>query len=146
MTKYLLSLLNSWVKTVRRSSELEIYTDGGSKDAVGSWAYVVSRNGKLIAEKSGKLRRGSSNVMEFQAAIEALKSVPQNSMITLFSDSRILIDAMTAGEGPRAFQNQIATLLSLSRKCNVRWQWIKAHNGNKLNERCDELCISARST
>lgn len=128
------------------TSGLEIYTDGSSKDGFGSWAYIISRRGKCIVEKSGRIRRGKSNNMEFQAAIEALSSVPLNSNITLFSDSRILIDTMRFGIGPRVYQAQIDMLIRLSCKHNIKWHWIKAHRGNRFNERCDELCTLARGT
>lgn len=128
------------------SSALEIYTDGSSKDGLGSWAYIISRHGKCIVEKSGNLRGANSNVMEFQAAIEALSFIPVNSKITLFSDSRILIDTMKFGDGPHAHQTQINILMDLNDKHKITWQWIKAHRGNKFNERCDELCALARST
>jgi ribonuclease HI len=129
---------------IRNYSALEIYTDGSSKNGFGSWAYIISRRGKCMVEKSGRIRRANSNVMEFQAAIEALNSVPVNSKVTLFSDSRILVDAMRYGSGPDAHQNQIDILMDLKRKHNIKWQWIKGHNGNKFNERCDELCTLAR--
>lgn len=137
-----MSSLANWFQ---RSPELEIYTDGSSKDGIGSWAFVISRKGKVLSEKSGRMRRANSNAMELQAAIEALKAVPQGSKINLFSDSRILVDAMQTGEGPSAFQGQISALLSLVGNCNIKWHWVKAHSGNKLNERCDELCVAART-
>lgn len=138
-------LFASVLRYLGDSSTLEIYTDGSSKDGLGSWSYVVSQSGKSIAENSGCVRHGNSNVMEFQAAIEALSTAPANSKVKLFSDSRILVDAMKFREGPNTYQTQIDTLLRLSQKHKIQWQWIKAHNGNKFNERCDELCILART-
>jgi len=129
---------------LRKSSEIEIYTDGSSKDGVGSWAFIISQPGKPIIERSGRVPRAGSNVMEFRAAIEAMSSIPLKSKITLFSDSRIVIDAMKSGEGPRPYQNQIDSLKQLSQKHKITWKWIKAHNANAFNERCDELCSLAR--
>lgn len=128
----------------RKRSCFEIYTDGSSKGAVGSWAFVISQKGKNLQEKSGRVRKVSCNRMEFQAAIEALSSIHEKSKITLFSDSRILIDAMKSGVGPEAYQDQIEILKALNQKHQIKWQWVKAHNGNSFNERCDELCILAR--
>lgn len=125
-------------------SVLEIYTDGSSKDGVGSWAFVISRRGKCVVEKSGRIRRANNNTMEFQAAIEALDFLSEPSKITLFSDSRILVDTMKFGDGPHAHQDQIDKLAELNQKHKIEWRWIKAHNGHKFNERCDELCTLAR--
>jgi ribonuclease HI len=127
-------------------SRLEIYTDGSSKDGFGSWAYLISRHGKCISEKAGRIRCANSNTMEFQAAIEALQALPESSNITLFTDSKILVDTMTFGKGHSSFQTQIDSLLQLTQKHHIQWKWIKAHNGNKFNERCDELCTLIRGT
>ena len=139
------NLLRQLKAAFRKSSAVEVYTDGSSKNGFGSWAYVISRRGECLAENSGRVRGANSNRMEFQAAIEALHSLPENSKITLFSDSRILVDAMTSGDGPAAHQNQMDELLKLNEKNKITWQWVKAHNGNLYNERCDELCILART-
>lgn len=125
-------------------SEFEIYTDGSSKNGVGSWAYVISKQGKCITEKSLRVRRANSNTMEFQAAIEALKSMPIHSKIKLFSDSRILIHTMNLKRGPQVHRDQIETLLALDQKHQITWHWVKAHHGNVFNERCDQLCTWAR--
>ncbi len=129
---------------IRRYFTLEIYTDGGTKDGVGTWAYVITKRGKCISEKAGRVRCSNSNTMEFQAAIEALSSIPKNSNVTLFTDSKILIDTITTGQGHASFLKQIDTLITLNKKHTIQWRWIKAHNGNKFNERCDKLCTLYR--
>lgn len=129
----------------RSFQSFNIYTDGSSKNGIGSWAFVVSRRGKFLWEKSGRVRGAQSNSMEFQAAIEVLSSFEKKLKIILFSDSRILIDAMTLGPQPRAHQDQINQLLKLSQKHQIQWKWIKAHSGHIFNERCDELCRAERS-
>lgn len=128
----------------RRFYALEIYTDGSSKDGVGSWAYVISRRGQCLDENSGRVPRASSNAMEFQAAIEALTSIPPNSNVTLFTDSKILVDTIISGKGHPSFQPQMDRLFPLTQIHIIKWRWIKAHNGNKFNERCDELCTLIR--
>lgn len=130
---------------IRRYFTLEIYTDGGSKDGVGTWAYVITKRGKCISENAGRARCSNSNTMEFQAAIEALSSIPKNSTVTVLTDSKVLIDTVTTGQGHASFLKQIDTLLSLSQIHTIQWQWVKAHNGNKFNERCDELCTQSRN-
>ena len=127
-----------------KSSRLEIYTDGSSKKGMGSWAFIISLSGKRLVENSGRVPRANNNVMEFRAAIEALNAIPLNSKATLFSDSRIVVDAMKCGARPRAYQTQIDVLRHLNERHAIVWQWIKAHNANEFNERCDELCTLAR--
>lgn len=140
-TKSALLIISSIFKN---RSHLEIYTDGSSKYGVGSWAYVITQRGICVSERAGRIRCANSNTMEFQAAIEALKSLPVNSNVTLYTDSKILVDALTLGKGHFSFQTQIEALLLLSQKHSIQWKWIKAHSGNKFNERCDELCTLIR--
>lgn len=127
----------------------EVYTDGSFKEGLGSWAYVIVQKNKILSENAGRVRKTASTPMEFQAAIEALRSLPEDSHLTLFSDSRILIDTMTLwrkkNRTPLPFVEQTNTLVALSERRTVSWKWIKAHAGNKYNERCDELCIRART-
>ena len=96
--------------------------------------------------------------MEFRAAVEALTWLPLSSQVTLYSDSRILVDTLNqwrhlwkaAGwlkkrERPIPNVDYIKVLDSLSDKHSVVWQWVRAHSGLKYNERCDELCIQVRT-
>lgn len=95
--------------------------------------------------------------MEFQAAIEALRTLPLNSKVTLYSDSRILVNTVTLWMADWKAQNwvkkngrpipsvdQIQILNELNDQHRITWRWIKAHSGIPFNERCDELCVRAR--
>ena len=128
------------------NSNLEIFTDGSHKGRWGSWAFVVVRDNIVLIENSGRERKTNSHRMEFQAAIEALKHLPEQSVATIRTDSRELIKTFT---NPRkrtaANADQIQTLDLLLLKHKISWKWIKAHSGEPHNERCDSLCISART-
>lgn len=123
----------------------DIYTDGSFKQGRGSWAYVVSRSGRIIKEASGSCRKTSSLAMEIHAAVEALRASPPHTKLRVYSDSRILVDAMQ-GHSQRQGKNldRFADLRGLSAKRRVSWIWIKAHAGHPMNERCDQLCVAAR--
>lgn len=123
-------------------SSFQIYTDGSQKNGWGSWAFVVIQNDQVIHEASGRVKQASSNQMEFQAALNALKFLPEKACVQIFTDSQILVRAMTRTKNPKAFSNLITELLSLDRQ--ISWHWVKAHSGIQFNERCDELCIQAR--
>lgn len=126
-------------------SEVHVYTDGSHKGKWGSWAFVVVQNNKIIYEASKRVSKTNSNSMEFQAAIEALNYLKPNVKACIFSDSRVLIKAVTSTENrPRANADQIKSIDELLVGRNVTWKWIKAHSGIQFNERCDELCITAR--
>lgn len=119
---------------------------------------MIIEGGKILREKSGRGRNATCTRMEFQAAIEALQSLPLGTKATLYSDSRILIDTLTiwieewraCGWTKRKGQDipsldQIQILDDLNQQHEISWQWIKAHSGIPFNERCDELCILART-
>ncbi|WP_413574810.1 ribonuclease H family protein [Bdellovibrio sp. HCB290] len=136
---------------------LEIYTDGSFKHGKGAWAYVVTRRGVIVCEDFAGQKKTSSNRMEFQAAIEALKALPENSRGRLYTDSRVMLEALEkcerwASNGWVKNQGQpipevdlIQELYAQQQRHKIEWRWIKAHSGIEFNERCDELCIRART-
>lgn len=135
--------MHTWLRRLW-PRELKIYTDGSCKKGRGSWAFVVVENGKVLGESSGLVLKASSNEMEIFAATQALKSLPSKKTLTILTDSRILIGIMTGAE-VSAWPKYFNELLLAAAGHNIHWQWVRAHSGNPLNERCDELCIRARS-
>lgn len=138
------------------SSLLQVYTDGALKRGVGSWAFVVVRNGKIFHEASSVCPETDATRMEIQAAIEALQST--DGEIEVLSDSRILVNAMSTdlqswknsgwikpNGKPHPYRPQLMRLYELCAQRRVHWRWLRAHAGNIFNERCDELCRLARA-
>lgn len=145
----------SFIKALM-SPEFDVYTDGSHKDGHGSWAFVVVKRGKVLAENSGHCKTISSDRMEFQAAIEALQSLPESARARVHTDSRTLIENMktrvpelnrltwkTKNKVPNL--DLLKRLNDLSESREVSWLWVKAHSGIVHNERCDELCREART-
>ena len=137
----------AWFHGVR----LEVFTDGSFKNGRGSWAYVIVNRGVVLQENSGLARKTNSLRMELRAGIEALgalRVMNRAGTAIVFSDSRTVVDAMKAGRDVlqvRPNADLLNELLALSRVSNVEWRWIKAHSGHVYNERCDQLCVLARS-
>jgi ribonuclease HI len=138
----------------------KIYTDGGCIGNPGPGGYgVVLRCNRERQELSGGYRLTTNNRMELMAAIVGLGATPENSQITLYADSRYLVDGMTKGwaESWRANRWKKADkrpasnidlwkiLLSLCDARQVRFVWVAGHSGNPENERCDRLSIQAAS-
>lgn len=142
--------------------EINIFTDGSLKGKWGAWAYVFELGGSVILENSGRIKTSSeqpwtSVEMELHAAIQALQSLPLGVQAIVFTDSRILVDAVTfqfddwKKWGWKKKNGRPIPSVDLFRKIDfllqdrtVRWKWVRSHAGNLLNERCDELCIQAR--
>lgn len=153
LTRY----LRRWGGSDRRR-HFDVYTDGSLKRGIGAWAFVVVEDGVVIHEASGRVRRTDSNRMEFHAAVEALRWLPVSSEVMLYSDSRILIETLnqwrpvwkaSGWTRPRDREIPHLDLLreldALSESRSVTWKWVRAHSGIEHNERCDQLCIQARS-
>lgn len=153
------NFLSRWFSGSSSFAGYDVYTDGSYKEGRGAWAYVIVKKGLVIQEAASYAKKTSSNRMEFQAAIEALKSLPLNSQVRLYTDSRILIDNITQ-QVPiwkslgwkKKNQQEIPnvdlfqTLDDLNTQHQVSWHWVKAHSGIGHNERCDELCIQTRES
>ena len=137
-------------------SVLEIYTDGSYKNGWGSWAFVFVQNKKIIFEKSSRVKKTDSLRMEYQAAIESLKSLPNGTRANLYSDCQILIENLkkltfwsenswlNKNGFPIPNSDLLQTLQALTLEKSVTWKWVKAHAGLVFNERCDQLCLQAR--
>lgn len=135
-----------------------IYSDGACTGNPGPGGYgtVLLYNGHR-KELSGGYRRTTNNRMEMMAAIAGLESLQQPCRVTLYSDSKYLVDAVTKGWATRWRANGWMRnkkdkainpdlwqqLLDLCDRHQVDFKWVKGHAGIPENERCDQLAVSA---
>ncbi|PIE67245.1 MAG: ribonuclease HI [Deltaproteobacteria bacterium] len=140
------------------SDRLVIYTDGSSLGNPGPGGY-----GTVIAfaegdrELSGGYRRTTNNRMELLACIIGLEQLETDAAVTLYSDSRYVVDGIVKGwarrwknnswkksNGEKAMNTDLwKRLLALCDRHDVNFIWIKGHAGNPGNERCDRLANHA---
>jgi len=147
------------VAPVKPSADIIIYTDGGSINNPGPGGYgvVIVESGQQ-QEFSGGFRLTTNNRMEMMAAIVALRRFETRvEPIELFSDSSYLVNGIKKGwvrkwqlNGWKRSDGQDVLnidlwqeLLRLTANGNVRFQWVKGHAGNTLNERCDQLAVAS---
>ena len=97
--------------------------------------------------------------MEIMAVLAGLRSLKEPCQVTLYSDSRYVVDAMSKGwarnwrdkgwrkaDKARALNPDLwAEMLDLSERHQVEYCWVKGHAGDPENERCDELAVAAAS-
>jgi ribonuclease HI len=138
---------------------IEIYTDGAcdpNPGGPGGYGAVLIYNGKQ-KEISGGFCSTTNNRMEIYAAIKGLEALKTACNVTLYSDSKYLVNAMTEGWVKRWKENSwwrnkqekaVNTdlwekLLSLCEIHKVEFKWVKGHDGNPLNEKCDYLSVTA---
>ncbi len=136
--------------------KVEIFTDGACSGNPGPGGYgVVLRFGEHEKELSGGERETTNNRMELTAAIVGLEALKQRCEVTLYSDSKYLIDAINCGWAIRWRENGWMRtkkdkaqnpdlwerLLNLLDKHEVKLVWVKGHAGHPENERCDRLAV-----
>ena len=141
--------------------KVEIYTDGGARGNPGPGGFgAVVIFGKHRRELKGAYDHTTNNRMELMAAIGALGILKEPCAITLHSDSKYLVDAMTKGwlvgwkkrgwiksdKKPVLNRDLWKLLDQASRDHTITWKWVKGHAGNELNERCDALVHEAIDT
>ena len=131
-----------------------IYTDGSAKGNPGRGGYgVVMLSGKYRKEISAGFLLTTNNRMELLAVIVGLESVKkQKSDIIVYSDSKYVVNAVEKGwlfnwqkKNFKGKKNPDLWIrfLSVYNKHSVRFLWVKGHNNNIENERCDRLAVSA---
>ncbi len=136
--------------------QVEIFTDGAcsGNPGPGGWGAVL-RYGSAEKELSGGAADTTNNRMELSAVIAALSALKEPCKVTLTSDSKYVIDAVTKGwakkwqangwvksdKKPALNADLWERLLALLEKHDVRFVWVKGHAGHPENERCDRLAV-----
>ena len=138
--------------------KLDIYTDGACSGNPGSGGYgVVMLYKGARKELSQGYKTTTNNRMEALAVIKALEALKEPCEVTLYSDSKYVVDSITKGwvynwkkknwiksDKKKALNVDLwERLLPLLEKHNVEFVWVKGHADNVENERCDELARMA---
>ena len=90
--------------------------------------------------------------MELIAIIQALESIPKESSLQIFTDSKYVINGIELwikkwktndwiGSNKKKVKNKDLwmRLDILSNQFQITWNWVKGHSGNKYNEEVDRL-------
>lgn len=133
-----------------------IYTDGAASGNPGPGGYgalLMTPDKKHYKELFEGFRATTNNRMELLAVIVALEKIKRPGCnVVVYSDSKYVVDAVEKGwlftwEKTGFKKKKNADLwkrfLEVYRKHLVKFIWVKGHNGNKYNERCDELAVAA---
>ena len=135
----------------------EIYTDGSclTNPGNGGWAAIIIEDGK-IKKISGNEKKTTNNRMELLAPINALKEMNSESQISIYTDSQyvklgitewinkwIINNWQTSKKEDVKNKDLWVELYNLNKSLNVKWNWVKAHAGNTMNEEVDLLAKKA---
>jgi ribonuclease HI len=133
---------------------IEIFTDGASSGNPGPGGYgVILRSGKYYKELAEGFRKTTNNRMELLAVIKGLEAIKlPNQDVMIFSDSKYVIDSIEkrwvygwVQKGFKDKKNKDLWLryLEVSKLHNIKFTWVRGHNGHPENERCDVLAVAA---
>ena len=144
--------------------QVKIYTDGaarGNPDGPGGYGAVlqyIDTKGQLHErELSRGYKKPTNNRMELMAAIAGLEALNRPCQVELYSDSKYLTDAFNqhwidswvakgwnrGKSGPVKNIDLWKRLLAAKAQHQVRFIWVKGHDGHPQNERCDTLATTA---
>jgi ribonuclease HI len=135
------------------------FTDGASSGnpGPGGWGSIISSSEGRVWELGGGHPQTTNNRMELLGSIEALKEVPKNSEIELFTDSTYVIKGITqwiwgwmkngwkTGEGKDVVNRDLweslqKEVLRIGKK--VKFSYVPGHAGVPGNERVDEIAVA----
>lgn len=139
--------------------EVIIYTDGAcsGNPGPGGWAAILRyRNTEKIL--SGGEAETTNNRMELTAAISALECLKEPCRVELHSDSKYLTDGMEKGwaaswekkgwkksDGKPALNPDLwEKMLLLAARHEIRYVWVKGHDTDEYNNRCDTMAVAER--
>ena len=136
-----------------------VYTDGGClvhEDGAGGYAAVICLPNGNCKEISGGVDMTRSDRMELLAAVAALRTLEtyaaHGERVQVYTDSQYLYQGVTKKiwttwtpeEAAKVLNNDLwQELATLTEHYHIMWFWVKGHNGNPMNERCDWLATAA---
>lgn len=137
---------------------VKIYTDGACSRNPGPGGYgVILKYGTNTKELSAGFKKTTNNRMELKAIIAGLSALKEKCRVTVYSDSKYVVDAIeknwaTRWKANNWYRNKDQKalnpdlwqkLLNLIEYHEVKFKWVRGHAGHPENERCDKLAVTA---
>jgi ribonuclease HI len=126
---------------------IKVYTDGSCKPTnpgLAGSSFIVVEDEKLLAAEGKYIGTNTNNVAELSAvkfALDYLKDKKlESETIMVHSDSQYVIGSLSKNWKAKANIELIQQIKdSLKEFPNLKFEWVKAHNGDEYNEMADEL-------
>jgi len=136
--------------------DIIVYTDGSSRGNPGPGGYgiVMQKFGTdYLKEFSEGFKKTTNNRMELLAVIVALEKIKKEKQhVHIYTDSKYVSESVEKkwvdSWEKKGFKNKKnpdlwIRFLKIYRKHKVQFFWVKGHNNNPTNERCDFLAVQA---
>lgn len=134
------------------TSNFVAYTDGSCNNlspyGEGGAAYILLDSNNNIIKQSSKGFLGvTNNKMELLAILSAVAATPENSKLTVITDSEYCILVLSNKSNAYNFSRPNANIIRqyfkyASRLASIKFVWVKGHAGHKYNEMVDALAQS----
>lgn len=138
--------------------EFKLYTDGsclnnGNNGTGGYCAILLDSDSTSLTIKGGQA--DTTNVrMEMLAIIKGLEALKEPSQVELYCDCEMLVNAINLWlKGwiinkfkKRANVDLWKEYLAVSQAHEIKAIWIRAHNGDELNEMCNAIAFEEASS
>lgn len=150
--------------TNNMANQVDIFTDGaarGNPDGPGGFGailrFIDAKGESHEKELSAGFVKTTNNRMELMGIIKAIEQLEKPCKINVYSDSKYVISAFnqhwidnwkkngwkTSTIAPVKNRELWERLLKAMSIHSISYHWVKGHNGNPENERCDELATKA---
>lgn len=123
-----------------------VYTDGGCAvnpaGPGGIGVVIIDTSTGELTEISKGYNCTTNNRMEVMAVIIAIEFVKKGT-VSLYSDSEYVLNTMSGKFRKKKNHDLWEKLDAASKDIHFDLHWVKGHNGNRYNERCDQMCTDA---
>jgi len=162
-------------KLTTHEQHVTIYTDGACSPnpGTGGWAAIlIYENGGVIHDKelSGGESNTTNNRMEIMAVLAGLQALKQPCHVVLYSDSKYVVDSVGWWECGIPSRTKCGWMvkwhadnwskkdgrlknvdlwqllyMEIQRHKSIKLKWVKGHDTDERNIRCDTLAVEART-
>ena len=138
-------------------TKVDLFTDGAcsGNPGPGGWGAILRAAGRE-RELAGGEPATTNNRMELMAVIKGLAALTQPAFVTVHTDSRYVLDGATqwlrrwkangwktADKSPVKNDDLWRLLEVEMERHDMRWIWVRGHDGHAENERADALARGA---
>jgi len=126
-----------------QAREYLVYADGSclGNPGPGGWGIVVRDPDGVVTEDNGHEDSTTNNRMELMAAIEGVRRTLSGAEVIVRSDSQYVVKSMTLNWKRNANQDLWALLDAETKLRRVRFEWVRGHGVDPINNRADELAL-----
>ncbi|WGH25448.1 MAG: reverse transcriptase-like protein [Candidatus Shikimatogenerans bostrichidophilus] len=134
-----------FINRINLYNYLNIYTDGSSSGNPGPGGIgIIIQSNNFYKEYSYKFRYTTNNRMELFAIIYAIKKINKfiYLKINIYSDSKYIINIINRNFKIKKNYDLWYKLFKFNIKI-IKFNWIRGHNNNYYNEKCNVLAQKA---